>query len=311
MEVAPFYNDVAYGPKGGKAHWVTASDGVRIRVAHWPKANAKGTVLIFPGRTEYIEKYGDAAREFGKRGFASVAIDWRGQGLADRLLPDRNLGHVKAFSDYQTDITALMDHVKVLDLPQPYYLMAHSMGGCIGLRALHNGLDVKAAAFSAPMWGLGLAGWLRPFAWALPKIATRIGKGEELAPGQSLDTYVLREEFDLNTLTCDKGMWERLQEQASAHPDLTLGGPTLHWLAEATREMDALHEMLSPDYPTITFLGTSETVVDPVRVRNRMSRWSEGQLEVIKGAEHEVMLELPARRQHVFDLTAAHFSEFT
>ncbi|MEL6641765.1 MAG: alpha/beta hydrolase [Pseudomonadota bacterium] len=307
METAPFYDDVAYGPKGGKAHWLTASDGVRIRVAHWPKAQAKGTVLIFPGRTEYAEKYGDAAREFGKRGYASIAIDWRGQGLADRLLPERALGHVIEFADYQKDIAAVMAHVKALDLPEPYYLVAHSMGGCIGLRALHEGLNVKAVAFSAPMWGLALANWLKPIAWTLPALATKVGKGDELAPGQSLDTYVLREDFDLNTLTCDKEMWERLQEQATTYPDLMLAGPTMHWLSEATREMDALHEMFSPDYPTVTFLGTSEAVVDPVRVRNRMSRWSEGKLEVLKGAEHEVMLELPTTRKRVFDTAVAHF----
>lgn len=308
MESAPFFDDVAYGPAGGEAHWVVASDGVRIRVAHWPAASAKGTVLIFPGRTEYIEKYGDAAKAFAARGFASLAVDWRGQGLADRLLSERALGHVGAFSDYQLDVAAVMAHAAALNLPKPYFVMAHSMGGCIALRALHEGLDVKAAAFSAPMWGLSLAAWLKPLAYMLPAVATRVGKGDTLAPGQSLDTYVLREDFELNTLTCDQPMWERLQEQARAYPDLSLGGPTLHWLSEANTEMDALHEMVSPNYPALTFLGTAEKIVDPERIRNRMSRWSEGKLEVLKGAEHEVMLELPATRKRVFDMADAHYS---
>lgn len=310
METAPFYADVAYGPESGVAHWVTPSDGVRIRVAHWPLADAKGTVLLFPGRTEYIEKYGDAAQELQARGYASVAIDWRGQGLADRLIPERAIGHVDTFADYQLDVKAVMAHVDALDLPGPYYLMAHSMGGCIGLRSLHEGLDVKAAAFSAPMWGLTLASWLRPFVTALPAVAVRFGKGDRLAPGQMLETYVLREEFDLNTLTNDKVLWERLQEQVRKYPDLALGGPSLNWLYQAMREMDALHEMLSPDYPCLSFVGTNESIVDPVRIRNRMSRWPEGRLVTLKGGEHEVMLELPHMRNRVFDLTAAHFADY-
>jgi len=53
-------------------------------VGHWTGQHVKGTVLLFPGRTEYIEKYGPAAADFLARGFATVVIDWRGQGLADR-----------------------------------------------------------------------------------------------------------------------------------------------------------------------------------------------------------------------------------
>ena len=77
----------ADGPQGGVAQWLTTSDGVRVRVAVWGRDAPKGTVLLFPGRTEYVEKYGRAAGDLLARGFATVAIDWRGQGLADRLQP--------------------------------------------------------------------------------------------------------------------------------------------------------------------------------------------------------------------------------
>ena len=95
---APLFEAVAGAPAGGKAHWLETSDAKRIRVAHWvPEDSANGTVLMFPGRTEYIEKYGNAAGEFTKRHFAFLAIDWRGQGLADRLLDDPRIGQVAKF----------------------------------------------------------------------------------------------------------------------------------------------------------------------------------------------------------------------
>ena len=55
MQAAPFFDDLANGPKGASARWVDAEDGVRLRMAHWPLTEAKGTVLLFSGRTEYIE----------------------------------------------------------------------------------------------------------------------------------------------------------------------------------------------------------------------------------------------------------------
>ena len=84
---APFHAALADGPPGATCVWLTAGQA-RIRVAWW-KAGDKGTVLLLPGRTECIEKYGRAAGDLVARGFSVITIDWRGQGLADRALPDR------------------------------------------------------------------------------------------------------------------------------------------------------------------------------------------------------------------------------
>lgn len=307
MENAPFFDDIAQGPDAGAAHWVTTSDGLRIRVGHWTGQHVKGTVLLFPGRTEYIEKYGPAAADFLARGFATVVIDWRGQGLADRTSNIQAMGDVVAFGDYQHDVTAAVAHARALGLPEPFYLCAHSMGGCIGLRALHNALPVKAAMFSAPMWGITMAPVTRPFAWALSSVARTIGADQRFAPGQGAVGYVDREPFAGNALTTDLAMYEFMQMQLAARPELSLGGPSLRWLNEALREMRRLSRMQSPLTPCCTFLGTQEAIVDPARIRNRMARWTDGVLHILDGAQHEVMMEIPTMRRDVFDLTAAHF----
>mgnify|MGYP000882905518 FL=1 len=51
LDPAPLFTDVAPGPESGRAHWAETSDGKRIRLGHWPLENARGTVLLFPGRT--------------------------------------------------------------------------------------------------------------------------------------------------------------------------------------------------------------------------------------------------------------------
>ena len=309
-EAAPYHADIAGNP-GGICHWLTTVDGVRIRVGHWPLKGAAGTVIIFPGRTEYVEKYGRTAAEFAKRGFASAAIDWRGQGIADRLLDNRAIGHVGTFEDYQLDARAMLDHVKSLGLPEPYHLLGHSMGGCIGLRALYDGLDVKSVAFSAPMWGIKMSAALRPIAWGLSEVSKQLGFGGVFAPGQQAETYVLCSTADDNALTSDASNFHIQQNQLKTQPELALGGPSLHWLNEALREMRSLSVRPSPDVPCITFLGSDEEIVDPSRIYDRMDSWKNGELVVLQDGRHEVLMEAPAIRTRVFDSAVALFSQYT
>lgn len=304
MTDAPLYTDIAEAPAGGRAVWLTAADGVRVRVAVWNGAAARGTVILLPGRTEYIEKYGRAATDLAQRGYATVTLDWRGQGLADRALTDPMAGHVGDFAEYQADLAAVLEFMRKDGLPEPYYLMAHSMGGCIGLRALMQGLPVKAAAFSAPMWGILMAAWMRPFAVALSTASRWFSFDGRYAPGTKPRTYVLDQGFAGNTLTSDPQMWDYMRRQAQAHPELTLGGPSLGWLKAALGECQALAQMPSPDLPVITALGTAEKIVDVGPVHARMAAWPKGKLSLYTGAEHEVMMERPATRSRFFDQAA-------
>lgn len=310
MEIAPFFDDVAGGQPGGIAHWLTTSDGLRIRVAHWPRASAKGTVLMFPGRTEFVEKYARSAKEFAQRGYATLAVDWRGQGLADRMADDRGLGHVKAFRDYQKDAIAALDHAKALNLPEPYYLVGHSMGGCIGLRALHNGYPVAAAGFSAPMWGMMMSPVLRPTAWAVSTIARAIGLEDIVVPGQTTKGYIGRTSFADNQLTTDPEYYDHLEAMTATYPDLGIGGPSTLWLNEALIEMRRLAAMNSPKVPAITFLGTDESIVDPGRIRTRMKRWPNGKLTMLNGAKHEPMMDNTGISIAMFDEMCGFFDQY-
>ena len=309
---APFYHDVAEGPEAN-AYWVKADDGVRLRFAHWARDTSegptKGTVLLFPGRTEYVEKYGRAAADFGARGYDLIAIDWRGQGLADRLIKNPMNGYVGHFSDFQRDVTAVMAALEQLDLAHPYHLVGHSMGGCIGLRAIYEGLSISSAVFSAPMWGIHLSPTLRPAAWVTSTLAKAFGFDEVLAPGTSPVTYVLDQAFEGNSLTKDADMYAYMQRQMTDHADLSLAGPSLRWVHEALMECRRLDKMTSPDMPCLTFLGKDEQIVDTSAIHDRMRRWPNGTLDLVTAGEHEVIMEVPETRKRIFDDCAAFFAE--
>lgn len=307
---APYFEDIAGAPAGGRAWWLQADDGIRVRIGHW-RAPGKplGTYLIFPGRTEFVEKYGVFAGNLTAAGYDAIAIDWRGQGLADRLLPDGRIGHVETFDDYQRDVRAVLDALPQLGVPKPLFLLGHSMGGCIGLRALYRKIPVAGAVFTGPMWGIRISAPVRPAAWAVSWTSRQLGLGHHFAPSTGADSYVVTAPFQDNLLTRDPGMFDFMKRQIEAHPELGLGGPSLHWLHEALRETRALAALPAPDVPCVTFVGDNERIVSVPRIRERMATWPRGKLEVLKDAEHEVLMEGAEVRARIFALTCQHFEE--
>lgn len=307
MHPAPLHNTLARGPEGGAAWWLEAADGVRIRMAHWPKDGAKGTVFLLPGRTEYIEKYGPAATELAARGYAMLAVDWRGQGLADRLCDDPLKGHVARFGDYQLDLSAVMLAAHELDLPRPWFVLGHSMGGAIGLRRLMGAHPFAACAFSAPMWEIALPAALRPVWPVLARAIAGMGFSEGWAPGLGPVTYVFREAFAGNRLTTDPAMWAFLVNHLAEVEGLTLSGPTWNWVAEGVLECAALAALPAPDLPCYCGLGSNERIVAPRAIHARMARWPKGKLDLFADAEHELMMETAAHRARFYDGCAATF----
>lgn len=307
MQAAPLFHDISEGPEDGAAYWVTAGDGVRLRIGIWGREGSAGTVLLFPGRTEYVEKYGRAAHDLAARGFATVAVDWRGQGLADRLHPDPRLGHIDRFAAYQRDVSAVVDAIAAAGLPKPCFLLAHSMGGAIGLRALQQGLDVRAAVFSAPMWDIRLPPLTRQAALAVSALSRPLGLGGRFTPGTGGESYPVAMEFEQNELTGDREMFGYMRRQVTVRPELAISGPSLAWLHEALREVRNLARHTAPRVPALTYLGTEERIVCPRAIHARMQGWQPGSLRVIEGVRHEVLMEGPEIRARVFDEIAEHF----
>lgn len=309
MEPAPLYCDPAEVPPGGRAVWLRADDGVRLRAAHWAFAgggSARGTVLVLPGRTECIEKYGPTVADLVAGGFDAVVLDNRGQGLADRPLADRMVGHIRDFADYQRDLNALRP---MLDgLPKPLFLLGHSMGGAIGFRALATGFPVLRAAFSAPMWGIRFSPGLGVIAVALARVSGALGRGTAYAPTTGPVPYVIAAPFEDNTLTSHRPTWDWMRAQLTAHPELQLGGPSMDWLAAAVAETRWIARQPAPRAPALTLLGSAERIVETASVTARMRGWPGGQLVLLPGAQHETLMEAPAIRAEAIRAIVAHFA---
>ncbi|MEL7276396.1 MAG: alpha/beta hydrolase [Pseudomonadota bacterium] len=288
---APLLDDLGELPAGGSAWYDRTEDGTRLRFARWPEGT-RGTVLLLTGRTEYIEKYREVIAAFQKRGYAVVTLDWRGQGLSDRADAVGVLGHVRRFSEFQQDLRMLA--TAAVDLPKPHVMVAHSMGGCIGLRGLVSGLPVDRAVFSAPMWGLHLSPLLGPVAPFIARFLRAIGRGNSIVPGGTAENYVETMTFPDNTLTNDQDMFERMRRDLKAQPNLGLGAPTVSWLGAAFDEMGDLFEAPSPRLPILVGLGSKEAVVSSSAIMTHAERMPSATVLKVNGAKHELFMEADA-----------------
>lgn len=282
---------MADAPPDAEAFWITASDGVRLRAVAW-RGGERGTAIVFPGRTEFAEKYGRVAGALVERGLTVLVIDWRGQGLSERHPRSPMLGHVQDFRDYQHDVAALMELDAALDLPQPRYLVAHSMGGCIGLRTLLERSEFCGAIFSAPMWRLQMRAATREVTSKMTRLANLTGFGARLMPG-TRPGPTAHAGFAENALTGDEVTFDWCVRQIATHPELSLGGPSMQWTYAALEEMARLYIAPLPRIPVLVLLGDAETVVSGAVIRNQVAKMAAGEILDLPGARHEIFMERP------------------
>lgn len=277
--------------------YIRSGDGIRLRMAAWgDPMQSVGTVLVLQGRTESIEKYHPVAEKFVSKGYFTASLDWRGQGLSERLLEDKHIGHVDKFSDYQHDVAAVFEFLSAQNAPKPWFLLAHSMGGAIGLRALLAGADVAAAAFSGPMWGINIPGPLLPIAWVLRHLSQFFSNGRRYAPFTSSVQNLLQIPFENNKRTGDRGQYAWMQNLVRCNPDLLLAAPSLAWLREALVECGALMTARPVPVPLLALAGAEEQIVSLRRIKKRVASWPGASLHLIPHARHEIFFERPALR---------------
>jgi lysophospholipase len=258
-----------------------------------------------------VEKYGRVARDLAARGWSSAAIDWRGQGHSDRAPGTGDRGHVDDFARYQEDVAALLATTRAAGLPEPFHLLAHSMGGTIGLRALAEGLPVAAAAFSAPMWGIQMQAYLRPLARGVSAVGRRAGLGRREVPTGPRESYLAVTPFAANALTTCPETYAWMVAQALRDPRLALGRPTLQWLHAALADLRVLRRMPAPSVPVLVGIAGEETIVDNAAIRRLAASWPAARTETYPTARHELLMERPEIRRAFLDATEAHFTAAT
>lgn len=282
-------------PEGLVAQQVMTADGVRLRAAHWRSAGAtKGTVCLFQGRSESIERYFEVVHELLARRFAVAVLDWRGQGGSERRLANPEKGHVDDFAEYERDLDAFMKQVVLPDCPPPYFALAHSTGGLICLRvARQSRIAFSRIVTTAPLVDFGARTPPRRLVGFAAGALSLLGMGDLWPPGVAL-ARVESQGFEGNPLTGDPARFARNRAIGKALPALALGPPTIGWIHAACR---AMAEAEQPEFaatvriPTLIVVGGEDEIVSPLSIERFVREMRLGSQVVIPGARHEVLME--------------------
>jgi lysophospholipase len=289
-------------PDGAIAGKLKTPDGVELRFARWDSAAGKGTVCVFGGRGEFIEKYFETVNELRRRGFAVAVMDWRGQGHSSRQLPDPRKGHVEDFSEYEIDLETFMRQVVLPNCPRPHFALTHSMGGAVLLRDLHSGKRwFERAVLVSPMIDFPRAWIARPLR-VLARAARLTGLGERYVPSGNADR-ARTSEFDGNPLTSDTVRYMRNASIVEADPTLGIGPPTVAWLDAAFATMAAFRAEDYPrqlNQPMLMVAAGDDRIVSAAAIERFAARLSVGTHRMIEGARHEILQEQDGYRAQLW-----------
>lgn len=282
-------------------------DGAFLRLSRWHRAGAAPpptapTILVLPGRAEYVEKYGEVAADLAARGMHVLSLDWRGQGGSSRPLPDPMVGHVGSFDEFLDDLAAAIK-VFVPEVAGPFLALGHSMGGHILLRFVaERPHPFRAVIASAPMLGIRSFPLSEPQARQVARLAVRLGRAHLYALGQKPWTPVPAPTFAGNPLTADPVRFARGHALLVRNPHLAIGGASWGWLDAAFTSMqhffmaDRLEDVR---LPILLLSGRADSIVRPERHDLAARRLADCTLVPLPQGRHELLMEADIIRDKV------------
>jgi len=292
-------------PLGGESFFYKTLDGVNLRIATWNQSSSKGTVLLQSGRTEFIEKYYEVIQEFIHRGFCVALMDWRGQGLSERLAKDVHIGHVKNFSDYDSDFEEVIKKVYQDSCPRPWIAMGHSMGGClVASTAAKNTNLFDAIILCAPMLSLQMPTLVKKLIHIFGFIA-KVGLEEKAVakPEWSKDKGWRESSFRENQVTSDQTRYERTLRLIREHEELAIGGLTIGWVYGAlkrTKEMSSPGWIKNIKQPLLLLNANKDKLVNPTENKKICDQSDTVTIEDID-SEHEILMETDLIREQAWN----------
>lgn len=291
-------------PSGARTGIMNSFDGAPMRYAVWQASRgpSRGTVCLFGGRTEFIEKYFEVVADLRRRGFAVATMDWRGQGGSVRELPNPRKGYVRDFSDFDQDLKRFMRDIVLPDCPPPFTALAHSMGGNAIIRSSAvPGVWFDKIVLSAPMVRLNPKSLpaSRPLTEMAVEVICALGGARRYA-AKYRDDAGEAWPFEGNTVTTDRERFSRNNAIIQAAPQLGLGAPTYAWLRAALRSMAMIHRAeftAAVRVPILFCVAGDDQIAHSRAIEDYAERLKLARHIVIQGAQHEIMQERDELRQ--------------
>jgi lysophospholipase len=297
--VWPFYYATAMESE------VVAADGLRIRMAHFEHPQPQAHLFFVTGINDSYLRNIETIFDLYQLGFSVTSYDHRSQGGSGRTSSNRQMVHIDHFSDYVSDLSAVIEATRPLSSSVPRVVVSASMGGGIVAQyIMQNPHTFSAAAFAVPMFGFNTEPYPNVVAYSLTAALCAAGRCAQYAPGQT--DHAGFKPFEEQTSMHSPERYQFMIDFYAAQPDFLVGGKSNGWVREslnATREVRRFRSW--PAIPTVVFSAELEdTVLNPSH-RTVCSAMPLCELVQVEGAFHDLFNESDSIRNSVFSRSAA------
>lgn len=294
--------------KSGKEDYFIGKANIQIYYKIFRQAESESpAILISSGRTEAALKYKELIYDLFNNGYSVYIHDHRGQGLSNRMTEDPDMGYIDTFQFYIDDMKYFYDNTLKKSNHKKKYLLAHSMGGAIGMTYLEqNPNDFHAAAFSSPMLG-----FVAPTCKA-SKLLTGQKPKYALGQGKYQDDKSV---FKNNKLTGSEIRYIRMNNAFAKKNKSRLGGATYQWVYKSCQQFDYINDNIKNiQTPFVLFSAENEKIVNPkahqkfIKEAQKLGKTCEAFL--IENAEHELLIEKDEHRIKTINQIFKYFKRY-
>ena len=281
-------------PAGGTFIYIPMQDNKNIRLAYWqlPKTNkeCRGTVLLQQGHNEFIEKYYETIQDLIDRNFNVISFDWRGQGMSDRMINNKNKQYVEDFSIHCQDLTFIINEIIYNKFPKPLIGIGHSMGGHLLLLSQENNQDkFSSIILSAPMLGFKYEKLLFLISNLIMYFTDKESYFYLSKPNMGKETP-----FEQNDLTSDYKRYERTQKLVRKKNQIRLWGVTNAWVNAAKNSLLKIRKkkwLTKIDVSVCIVNPLNDRVVCPKETIKMAKKLNNCKIINVKDCEHEILME--------------------
>ncbi len=279
---------------------IVSSGGGTLRVALPNRTSQKVATVVVSGRTEFIEKYIELARDLYHRGISVCLYDHCGQGASDRQLEDRQKGHIDRFETYVDDLHRVIGELPGAAGLDQVRLISHSMGGTVSmLYAMRHPGQISRVVLGSPMCAIRPDSifpqfLIKPYVSA----ACRFGHGERYVA--TTGPYQPDLQFNENLLTSDEERFSYNRFLTNLLDFAPIGGPTYRWLHEAHKAMRAVNaNMERIPIPMLVLTAPQDQVIKSGVIKRFCTSSEYCSLKEYEDGRHELFMEVDRIRDDV------------
>jgi len=291
-DVLPFFEK-------GEQGKLKAFDGKSLHYHHFPHPDPHSNLIIVAGWTEGAPKYAEIIYDLHQAGVEIFIMDWRGQGLSERLIEDPQVTWVSDYDDFVRDLHQFVEDVVKPRARFPLVILGHSMGANIATLYMTQYPKVfERAILSSPMLDMILGAYPTWLGRAISRFYDFVGLGTRMVWGQG--------HFDPNTVknlvSHSRQRWQFWKQYKTDHPEYVLNAASFRWVLEGLKATDYMTKNAHLIQAPILMLQAGRDIYVATAGQDRVCERAYYCKKITYPfAKHEILQEVDLIRQDAMD----------